>query len=98
MLPVCVPIAVALGAKVTLTLQEAPAPTEAPHPVSTNSVLLLEMVIGIEAFVLFCTAKVCALLVEPWPTEPNVSEVGETVIGTTPVPVRVAVCGLPTPV
>jgi hypothetical protein len=97
MLPVCGPVAVAVGVKVTLTVQEAPAPSEAPHPVSANSGLLLETVIGIVPVVLFFAEKVWAALVAPWTTEPNAREAGETVIGVTPVPVTVAVCGLPIP-
>jgi hypothetical protein len=51
MVPVCAPVAaVAEGVKVTLTLQEAPAATDA-HPVAANSVLVLVMVSAIAAVV-----------------------------------------------
>jgi len=88
---------VTVGAKVTLTLQEAPAATDA-HPVAANSGLVLETVIVIAPVVLFFTVKVLAALVVPWSTEPKAREVGVMVIGKTPVPVRVAVWGLPVPV
>jgi hypothetical protein len=51
MLPVCRPVAVAVGAKVTLSVHEAPAFNEAPHPVAGNSGLVVVTVIGIEAAV-----------------------------------------------
>jgi hypothetical protein len=98
MLPVWEPVAVAAGAKVTLRVHDAPAAKEVPHPVATNSGLLLEMLSGIAAVVLFFTVKVRAVLVVPWVTEPNARDAGVMVIGVTPVPVRVAVRGLPVPV
>jgi hypothetical protein len=97
MVPVCRPVAVAVGVKVTLTLQEAPAATDA-HPVAANSVLVLVMVSAIAAVVLLVTENLLVLLVLPCAMEPNVMEVVESVIGKAPVPVRVAVCGLPVPV
>jgi hypothetical protein len=98
MFPVCALVAVAVGAKVTLRVHEALAAKEALHPVSANSVLLLETVIGTAAVVLFCTVNVLAALVVPWVTEPNACEAGVMVIGATPVPVNVSVWGLPVPV
>jgi hypothetical protein len=97
MLPLWEPVSVAVGAKVTLTVHELSAATEV-HPVGSNSGLLLETVIDIAAVVLFFTVKVLAALVVPWATEPKAREAGVSVIGATPVPVRVAVCGLPRPV
>jgi hypothetical protein len=86
-----------VGVKVTLTLQEAPAATDA-HPVAANSVLVLVMVSATAAVVLLVTENLLALLVLPWATLPNATEVVESVIGKTPVPDRAAVCGLPVPV
>jgi hypothetical protein len=97
MVPVCVPVAaVAEGVKVTLTLQEAPAATDA-HPVAANSVLVLVMVSAIAAVVLLVTENLLVLVL-PCAVLPNVMEVVESVIGRAPVPVRVTVCGLPVPV
>jgi hypothetical protein len=96
MLPVCAPVAVAVGAKVTLRVQVEPAATEV-HPVAANSGLLLETVTGSAAVVLFLSVKVLAALVVPWATEPKLREVGVMVIGATPVPVRAMVKGLPAP-
>jgi hypothetical protein len=97
MLPLWEPVSVAVGAKVTLTVHELSAATEV-HPVASNSGLLLETVIDIAADVLFFTVKVLAALVVPWATEPKAREAGVSVIGLTPVPVRVAVKGLSVPV
>jgi len=44
------------------------------------------------AFPLFVTVKFSAALVWPSATEPNACDVGETVIGTAPVPCNVIVC------
>jgi hypothetical protein len=89
---------VAAGVKVVLSVHEAPAAKEVPHPVSANSGLLLETVIGIAAVVLFFTVRSWAGLVVPKFTEPNAAEAGKMVIGATPVPVTAADAGLPTPV
>jgi hypothetical protein len=97
MLPLWAPVAVRVGAKVTLRVHEALAAKEALHPVSANSELLPETVIGTAAVELFCTVKVLAALVVPCATEPKAREVGVMLIGKTPVPVRVAVWGLPVP-
>jgi hypothetical protein len=97
MVPVCAPVAVTVGAKVALRVQEAAAAKEVVHPVSANSVLVLEMVSGMAMVVLFLTVKVFAALVVPCVTEPNAREVGVMVIGETPVPVKVRVRGLPVP-
>ena len=75
----------------TLRVHEAPAAKEAAQPVSTNSALLLDTVIGIVAVVLFLTVRVLAALVVPCVTEPNELDEGPIVMGVTPVPVRVAV-------
>ena len=99
MLPVCAPVGSAAdGTNATVTLQVLPAATAVVHPVAVNSGLLLVRLIGIAAVVLFFTVKVLVALVLPCAVEPNVIEVLETVTGVTPVPLRAAVSGLPTPV
>jgi hypothetical protein len=97
MVPVWAPVAVSVGAKVALRVQEAAAAKEVVHPVAANSVLLLVTVSGMAAVVLFLTVKVLAALVVPCVTEPNAREVGVTVIGETPVPDKLSVRGLPVP-
>jgi hypothetical protein len=97
MVPVCAPVAVTVGAKVALRVQEAAAAKEVVHPDSANSGLVLEMVSGRAVVVLFLTVKVFAALVVPCVTEPKAREVGVMVIGETPVPVKVSVRGLPVP-
>jgi hypothetical protein len=64
MLPLCAPVAVTVGAKVTLSVHEAPAATEV-HPLTANSGLVLETVIVIAPVVLFFTVKVLAALMAP---------------------------------
>ena len=98
MFPLCTPDAVAAGVKVTLSVHEPPAAKGLAHPVSANSVLLLDMVMGIAAVVLFFTVSVWAGLVVPRLTLPKAAEAGVMVIGATPVPVTEADAGLPTPV
>ncbi len=68
------------------------------HAVAVNSVLLLEIVTAIATVVLFFTVKFLVALAFPCAMEPNVIEVLETVTGVTPVPLRLLVAGLPTPV
>src|SRR5271168_4077165 len=98
MFPVCRPVNVAVGVKVTLSVHDAPAAKEVPHPVAANSALLLVRATDIVAVVLFFTVKVLAALVTPSTTLPNAREAGVMVIGVTPVPVRVEALGLPVPV
>jgi hypothetical protein len=97
MVPVCAPVAVAVGAKVALRVQEAAPAKEVVHPVSGNSVLLLVTVSGSAAVVLFLTVKVLAALIVPCVTEPNARDTGVMVIGETPVPLKASVTGLPVP-
>ena len=59
--------------------------------------LLEKLIDGCTAVVLLCNVKVLAALVAPWATEPNAREAGVMVMGVTPVPVRVAVWVVPTP-
>ena len=82
----------------TLSVHDAPAAKEVPHPVAANSALLLVRATDIVAVVLFFTVKVLAALVVPCVTFPNARAVGVMVIGVTPVPVRVDVWGVPVPV
>lgn len=91
MSPLCRPVAVAAGENLTLRVHEAPAARDALQPLSANSALVLDSVIGIVAVVLFLRVKVSAALVVPWVTEPNERDEGAIVIGVTPVPVKVAV-------
>lgn len=99
MLPVCAPVGSAAdGTNVTLTLHVLPAAIAVVHAVAVNSELVLEMVTAMAAVVLFCTVNFLVLLVLPCAIEPNVIEVLETVTGVTPVPLRLVVTGLPTPV
>jgi hypothetical protein len=98
MLPLRVPEVV--GLKVTLMPQLAPAATEAPHVlVSAKSPLAVMLVIVNAALPVLVSVTVCAALVVPMVWLAKVSEVGEKLTagaGTAaPVPVSVAVCGLP---
>ena len=97
MVPVCAPVAVAVGAKVALKVQEAAAAKEVVHPVAANSVFVLETVSGMAVVVLFLTVKVFAALVVPCVVFPKARDAGVMVIGETPVPVKVRVRGLPVP-
>jgi hypothetical protein len=98
MVPVCAPVSV--GAKVALIVQLAPPAKLPPHALlCTNGkdVLIVKGIV-VPVALLLVTVKVFAALVEPRVTEPKARDVGEIVIGFTPVPVTVSVCGLPAPV
>jgi len=96
MVPVCVPVAV--GAKVTLIEQFAPAASEAPQVVVSEYwalAMILEMVR--EAVPLFVRVMDCAALVEFTVWLANVRLVGDKLTPgeDVPVPVRFTVWGLP---
>src|SRR2546421_416010 len=100
--PVRVPAAV--GVNFTLIVQLAPAATELPQvpsPAKAKSPLIAKLLlnVSVELPVLVIVAN-CVALVVPTAWLANVSEAGERlstgpVDVEAPVPVRVAVCGLP---
>jgi hypothetical protein len=80
-----------VGVKVALMVQLAPPAKVAPHVLlCTNGkdVLIAREIAGVPAALLFVTVKVFAALVEPRASEPKARDVGETVMGSTPVPVK----------
>jgi hypothetical protein len=99
MLRVPVRVPEAVGLKVTLMLQLAPAATELPQlSVSAKSPLAEILVIVKLTVPVLVSVTVCAALVVPTVWLANVNEEAErltVVVGAVPVPVRLTVCGLP---
>src|SRR5581483_2175306 len=93
--PVRVPVAV--GSKVTLMVQLAPAPTELPQVlVCAKSPLVPMLVMLKEAVPVFLRVTGRAELVVPSPWAGNVKLVADKLTaGAVPVPVRPIDCGLP---
>jgi hypothetical protein len=93
MLPVCAPVAV--GPKVTPTVHDAPPANELVQvlvAILNSALLLVTLSPEIAAVPVFRTVMVVAALVIPTATEPNPCVAGVTVMGTVPVPVKLAVC------
>jgi hypothetical protein len=95
--PVRVPVAV--GVKVTLNVQLAPAPSELPQvlPVSEKSPVAAPTESVVDSVLVFFTVTPWPALVVPSSCEANVKAAGVTVTVTVgapvPVPERVTVCG-----
>ena len=93
MLPVCAPVAV--GANVTPTVHVPPPANELVQvlvAILNSALLLVTLSPEIAVVPAFRTVKVVAALVVPTATEPNPCVAGVSVIGTVPVPVKLAVC------
>src|ERR1035438_599561 len=92
--PACAPVAV--GEKVTPTLHVAPAATLAPHVLlaMAKSPLVAILVIVRAVFSLLVRVTNFAALILPSRTAPKPKLLAESVTGWTPVPPRLAVCGL----
>ena len=101
MVRLAVRLPVAVGAKVTLIAQLAPAATELPQVVVSAKSPLLAPVIAIlvtlnDTAPVLVNVTMRAALVVPTPWLPKLTLVGERLIaGVAPVPVRLTVCGLP---
>ena len=90
-------IPVAVGVKVTLIEQFAPAASVAPHVfVSAKSPLLVMLEIAMASLPVFESVILCAALVVPTGCAPKFRLVGvRLATGAPPVPASATMCGLP---